>query len=147
MFVNTGKIFLMKSDKCFDSILQSPDFLPNQTSSYFLWPVENSPTVAFAEGQFCLECWARPHSYDRPLAWSFARKEQSHVFGPWWEKHPLECDFEGIVWDQQEGLPFLSKRASPPEAVGRSEVRCTQCPLSLQHTKPTADYPNPLGLR
>lgn len=36
-------------------------------------------------------------------------------------------------WDRQEGLPFLSKRASPPEAVGRSEVRCTQCPLSVAH--------------
>ncbi|TNN39812.1 hypothetical protein EYF80_050027 [Liparis tanakae] len=47
-------------------------------------------------------------------------REQSDVFGPWWEKHPVECDWERTMWDQQEGLPFLSKKASPPGAVGRN---------------------------
>lgn len=89
--------------------------------------------MAFTEGQVCHEHWAGPHSWDRPLLWILARKQQNDVFGPWWEKHPLECEFERAMWDRHEGLPFLSKKATPPEAVGRSEVRCAQCPLSTAH--------------
>lgn len=55
------------------------------------------------------------------------------MFGSWWEKHPLECDFEWTVWDQKEGLPFLRKKPSSPEAGRRSEVGCTQCPLAAAH--------------
>lgn len=89
--------------------------------------------MAFAEGQVCLEHWVGPCSCDRPLLWIYARKEQYNVFGPWWERQPLECGFQRTMWDWQDGLPFLSKKASPPEAVGRSEVRHTQCPLSAVH--------------
>lgn len=92
--------------------------------------------MAFTEGQVCHEHWAGPHSWDRPLLWILARKQQNDVFGPWWEKHPLECEFERAMWDRHEGLPFLSKKATPPEAVGRSEVRCAQCPLSTAHKTP-----------
>lgn len=120
--------------KCFYIKLEGPDLPPRSgPSPYFPWPMENGLTVVFAKGQLCHEYWAGPHSSDRPLPWHFFKNEQSNVFGSWWEKHPLECDFEWTVWDQKEGLPFLRKKPSSPEAGGRSEVGCTQCPLAAAH--------------
>lgn len=118
-------------------------------SPYLPWPVEKGLTVTFTEGQVCHEYWAGPHSCDRPLFWIFSRKEQSEVFGPWWEMHPLECDFERTMWDRQEGLPFLSKKLLLLRLweVQRSNVPSAH---SLQHTKPTADVAtlsrNPQGI-
>lgn len=99
----------------------------------FPWLTEKGLTVAFTGGQVCLEYWTGPHSCERPLPWLFAREEQYDVFGAWWEMHPLECDSEGTMWDWRDGRAFLIKKATPPEAVGRSEVTRNQCPLSAAH--------------
>lgn len=119
-------------------IRKTRPFSEIQTFSIFSWPVENGLTVACTGGQVCHEYWARPHSCDHPLPWIYSRKEQSDVCGPWWEKHPLECDFKRTVWDQKVGLPFSAKRSLLLRLREgyRSGVPSAH---SRQHKKPTAD--------
>lgn len=52
-------------------------------------------------------------------------------------KHPLECDFERTVWDQQEGLPFSVKR---PLLLRLWEGQGSVVPSahSVHHTQPIA---------
>lgn len=84
----------------FYAILERPDLPPrSRPSPYFPWPVENGTTVSSTEGQVCNEYWAGPHSCVHPHPWIFATKQQSYVFGPRWEKHPLECESERPMWD------------------------------------------------
>lgn len=78
---------------------ESRPFSQIEALSIFLLTCRECTNCVFPQGQFCTEYWARPHSCGRPHPWKSAPQEQSYMYGPWWEMHPLECNSEETVWD------------------------------------------------